>query len=134
MNKEKKIEEIRQVINEHYHNGNIGRKKSLSEKIYDKIITENEVVISKEEYERLKSLAGDKCRYSCGLIDLPDFEIEKKLIEYTRKETAEEFAKELRNFIYLCDDLELDADTYKKISNKMDEIAKQYGVEIGEEV
>lgn len=48
-------------------------------------------------------------------------------VKQARKETAEKFAKELRNFIYLCDDLELDADTYEKISNKMDELTEQCG-------
>lgn len=54
----------------------------------------------------------------------------KKELERVRKETAKKFAKELRNFIYLCDDLNLDADTYEKISNKMNEITEQCGVEI----
>lgn len=58
-------------------------------------------------------------------------EWENRLVEKTKKETAEKFAKRLRIFICLCDDLELD--TYGKISNKMDEIAKQFGVEIGED-
>lgn len=53
-----------------------------------------------------------------------------KFKEQVRKETAKAFAKELRNFIYLCDDIEIDCNTYEKISNKIDEIAKQFGVEV----
>lgn len=56
----------------------------------------------------------------------------KKELERVRKETAEKFAKELRNFIYLGDDLNLDVDTYEKISNKMDELTEQCGVEVKE--
>ena len=46
-----------------------------------KKISENFVVLTKEEYEKLKSLANDKCHYSCDLIDFPDFEIERKKYE-----------------------------------------------------
>jgi hypothetical protein len=53
-----------------------------------------------------------------------------KVHENARKETAKTFAKELRNFIYLCDDMKIDCNTYEKISNKIDEIAKQFGVEV----
>ena len=55
-----------------------------------------------------------------------------KFKEQVRKETAKAFAKELRNFIYLRDDIEIDCNTYEKISNKIDEIVKQFGVEVEE--
>ena len=56
---------------------------------------ENAVVLTKEEYEKFKSLANDKCKY-CYLMDLPDFESEKIVRDTTRKETAEEFAEKLK--------------------------------------
>ncbi len=126
--KEKQIEEMAKGLNYNcksscYDNGCYKRCSHyyLSELFYNagcRKINENEVVISKEEYE--------------SLVTRPNLHTAIDVFT-VRKETAEKFAKELRNFIYLCDDLELDADTYGKISNKMDEITKQFGVDIGEE-
>ncbi len=72
----KKLEEIKQVINEYYHNGNVARKKSLAEQIYDKIISENEVVISKEEKQKLL-----KEMYEQGKFDaIADLEKDGKIV------------------------------------------------------
>lgn len=71
----------------------------------------------------------------CAQLEADNIRIYNNLAEYRnhfKKETAEKFAKELRNFIYLSDDLNLDVDTYEKISNKIDELTKQFGVEIKE--
>lgn len=59
------------------------------------LIPEDAVVLTKEEYEELKSLANNHCKY-CHLMDLPDFETEKIVRDTTRKETAEKFAKETK--------------------------------------
>ena len=79
----------------------------------EKVLPEGSVVLSKNEYEEL-NITG---KYF------------NDALKQARKETAKEFAKELRNFIYLCDDLELSGDTYEKISNKMDELVKKFGVQ-----
>ena len=60
-------------------------------------LPKDSVVLSREEYEKLKSRADNKCRYDCDLIDMPDFEREKTLIEKTRKETAEKILKLVDN-------------------------------------
>ena len=61
-------------------------------------IPENAVVLTREEYEKLKSLANNHCKY-CHLMDLPDFETEKIVRDTTRKETAEKFAERLKDTI-----------------------------------
>jgi hypothetical protein len=55
-------------------------------------IPEGALVLTKEEYDELKSLAKGHCEY-CYLMDLPDFETERLVRDTTRKETAEKFAK-----------------------------------------
>lgn len=91
-------------------------------------IPEDSVVISKEQYRELKGRAEEVFNEMIERMKA-EVKIAKKMgIVKGSKETAEKFAKGLRNFIYLCDDLNLNGDTYEKISNKMDELIEQCGV------
>ena len=90
------------------------------------VLSENSVVLSKEEYEKLKSRADNKCRYDCDLIDMPDFEREKTLIEKTSKETAEKILKD----IMFCIDINDCNKNEILILNLCKMLAKQFGVEI----
>ena len=69
---------------------------AIAEDLFEKYqpkIPEGAVVLTKEEYDELKSLAKGHCEY-CYLMDLPDFETERLVRDTTRKETAEKFAKD----------------------------------------
>ena len=85
-------------------------------------IPEGAVVLTREENEKLKSLANDHCTY-CHLMDLPDFESERMIRDDTRKETAEKFAEMVsKAFIGLnC----IDIDEWNWCQKKIDEICKE---------
>lgn len=76
--------EKQKLLHEMYEQGSFDALADLSK--------EGKVVLTVEEYKKLESLARDKCHYDCDLIDYPDFEIEKKLRDNVRKETAVKFA------------------------------------------
>lgn len=61
-------------------------------------IPENAVVLTNEEYDKLKSLAKGHCEY-CYLMDLPDFESERMVRDTTRKETAEKYHEAIQRII-----------------------------------
>ena len=88
-------------------------------------LPEDSVVLSREEYEKLKSRADNKCRYDCDLIDMPDFEREKTLIEKTSKEMVEKIVTFLDDY---CD-----CDSAYLVEQLKEYLAKeQFGVEIKE--
>ena len=92
-------------------------------------IPEGSVVLTKEEHEKLKSLANNHCKY-CHLMDLPDFETEKIVRDTTRKETAEKFAERLKaklTDIISFEDYEVADWNYDgmDIENSIDEICKE---------
>ena len=93
-------------------------------------LPKDSVVLSREEKQEYENLA--KLLIYDKPIKSRVYEFIKDTKAQARKETAEKFKKELYEFIYLCDDLNLNGDTYEKISNKIDAIAKQLGVEIKE--
>ncbi len=85
-------------------------------------ITENEVVISKEEYVRLKNL--EKFHIDNALI--------VEIVNSARKETARKIFKAIKSknqYEYFS----YDDDKYCVSSDSIEEIAKQYDVEIGDD-
>ena len=90
MDKQKQIEEMGNIVfKSRYKNDYIFPLKAANE-LYNagyRKIPENAVVLTREEYEELKSLAEGHCEY-CYLMDLPDFESERLVRDTTRKETA----------------------------------------------
>ena len=130
-----KIEEIAKELCPHYDNGNCYYEVTevcecccgcefcwaVSQVLnagYRKI-PDGAVVLTREEYEKLKSLAKGHCEY-CYLMDLPDFESERLVRDTTRKETAEKFAEKLFDFL---DDYALFDKRF--LERKIDEIAKE---------
>ena len=115
MDKQKQIEEMAKVICTHINpcenctEYDFGYCKFLGwcEKLYNagyRKIPENAVVLTREEYKAHKKLA--EAVYEGGAFDHYDnviksanilFKERKNLIEDTRKETAEKFAKEAKN-------------------------------------
>lgn len=108
--REKRIEEITDVISEEYNNGN-DNWFSVAERVYDKLFPKNAVVLTMEEYERHKGFSREE-------VD----EISKTAIKNSRKEKAREIICEIKAFIYDNDNL----------MERLDIIAKQYGVEVEE--
>lgn len=103
-----------------YTCGYYDNAKTLFEKGYRKI-PENAVVLSREDYNRIRS----KERLVINLESI------KKAEDKTRKETAREILKEFyKEFVaYACVG---DYYTDTEIVNKIQDLAKKYGVEVEE--
>ena len=102
MDKQKQIEEMAKDLKEEKLYALINKTSYMrsAENLIDagyRKIPKNAVVLTREEYEELKSLANDHCKY-CHLMDLPDFQSEKIVRDTTRKETAEKFGERLVDF------------------------------------
>ena len=107
--KEKQIEEIRQVKNEHYHNGNIARKKSLAEKIYEKIIPEKAVLLTRKDAQKYFAYKIIEPQIK-GCLDR-----ERKLVQelkQVKEQAVKEFADKLRKNLYSfkCDTIIYDSE------------------------
>ena len=102
-------------------------------------INENEVVISKEKYERLKSqryIITPKQVKSGKVANLPYIPLQEceikpiPSVEETRKETARAYHDKMQKIIHERDYIEGYAEIGLQEEN--DEIAKQFGVDLGE--
>ena len=135
MDKEKQIEEMAKELNykcksscyDNNCNTRCGTFK-VCEIFYDLVyrkINDNEIVISKEEY---KALTSQRYKFKNGKIELIPSAVE------IRKETAKKFV----NMIYWKAVKHIKGknndECFIEISfEKLDEIAKQFGVDLGEE-
>ncbi len=110
--------------------------KLFTVKVYDKgyrKINENEVVISKEEYERLKRVETEKDRLYEMKLDLENQLIQSGLTEYigadeiekqARKETAREILETVK---------ELYTTPYSCFRKNILKVAEKYGVDVDEQ-
>ena len=147
--KEKQIEEIANMLEDFRTYRRFCGCNGLAKMIYDKLLPEDSVVISRGEYKRLKKVETEKDRLYEIKLDLENQLIEKGWTEYegadeiekrVSKETAEKISKEIKqeifNYLNVKSMAELDnlslVDSlmpYDVITDKLNEIEKQYGVD-----
>ena len=144
MIKQDQIEEIENMIDSYLHGVIDGNELTLAGMIYNKILPEDSVVLSAEEYEMLVNQYKNlEIKYSnlCDNYRLckDANETLKQNIIITRKEIAEELYDKVNENIcvfQLENKNQEFADGYAQaiadICGRLDQVAKQFGVEIKE--
>ena len=107
------VEEIEQFLARKILGGKAWNTRDIAEGVYE-LITENAVVLTKEEQERLLKIEKDfNTVHYCF--------VEKSRVEETRKETAEKFAECVKMAFYY----EFDELIPSIMADKIDEICKE---------
>ena len=140
--KEKQIEEIANMLEDFRTYRLFCGCNGLAKMIYDKLLPKDSVVLSREEYKRLKRIETEKDRLYEIKLDLENQLIEKGWTDYEgadeiEKRVSKETAREFLNMIYWKAVKHIKgkdkADCFVEISfEKLDEIATQFGVDIKE--
>ena len=135
--KEKAIEEVAKVLHDRIIN-KTWRPKMVAKELYEIVVPDGAVVLTGEEYERLKRIENEKDRLYEIKLDLENQLIEKGWTDYegadeiekrARKETAREFAERLVE--KLKDNVDgQNVDFFVDVKKFAEDIAKQFGVEI----
>ena len=139
--KKQEIEKIHNFILETFDYNSWDKARAFYRASY-RIIDKDSVVLTREEYERLKRVETEKDRLYEIKLDLENQLIEKGWTDYegadeiekrVSKETAEKFIVEMKASETLSSLLDAGWEVfYKMICNDMYEIAKQFGVEVKE--
>ena len=140
MDKQKQVEKIANTIDDYLEGIIVGNEQTLAKMIYEKILPEDSVVLTKEEWENYKSsfrnqLYCKDIQYGIEIKELRnDRDYWREEYRQARKETAREFAKGIIKMLW-----NRSRDAHGKIFEYGDltsievwELAKQHGVDIEE--
>ena len=126
--KEKQIEEMANMLEDFITYRLVCGCKDLAKKIYDKLLPKDSVVLSKEEYEELKKESADIAKHYQEMGRFYDEKCEE--CDRISKETAEKILKEIYKRAEKHDRFDDCFEYYDLREDDIEEIAKQFGVEV----